>query len=204
MRPRVPAFAMWVATMAGFSRRKYRNSQMKASRSVTGDSERLRCGTCTTEIPIRAASSASEPSRPSGSPASNEPANSGPHLAVRMLTWRAGPPMFKRVMRRASLGGPVVFKGPSEPFFEADPGPVADRFRRQRDVGPGVPDVPRPRRAERNLERAAVERRNRVGQLAKRVALTGGDVHCEARHVAPQGAEIGLDHVVDIGEVAAL
>ena len=76
-----------------------------------------------------------EPSRWLVSPVKSTPSNSGAACAVRMVTCRAGPPMFIRVMTRTSLGGAVVGKNPPQSLREADRGSVSDRLLGEQDVG---------------------------------------------------------------------
>src|ERR1700687_632241 len=172
--------------------------------SATGESERRRCGTRTTLIPTRSASPAMEPSRPAVEPATRAQSNSGTPRAVRMVTWRDGPPMFIRVMTRASLGGPVVFKRPLESGLEADFGSITDLRRRERDVRTRMPDVPFPWRPECGEKRPSVEVRDGLDQIEQRVALAASDVHGDAIRLTLRGPNVCLHHAVYMGEVAAL
>src|SRR2546422_9836529 len=132
--------------MTGLSRRKYRYSHTIAPMSANGFRARRNRGTWTTLAPAATASLSSEPSRSAVSPVSSTASNSGDACAVRIVTCRAGPPMFMRVMTRASLGGAVVGNNPPQSLREADRGSVSDRLLGEQDVGEGVLDVALARR----------------------------------------------------------
>src|SRR2546430_2655318 len=102
--------------------------------SDSGFSVRRRRGTWITLAPAATASFSSEPSRAPVSPVNSTPSNSGDACAVRIVTCRAGPPMFIRVMTLASLGGAVVGKHPPQALVEADRGTVSDRLLGEGDV----------------------------------------------------------------------
>src|SRR5256885_6590292 len=143
--------------MTGLSRRKYLYSHTIAPMSAKGFRARRNRGTWTTLAPASTASPSSEPSRSAVSPVSSTASNSGDACAVRIVTCRAGPPMFIRVMTLASLGGAVVGKHPPQSLREADRGSVSDRLLGEQDVGEGMLDVTFPRRPMVHAERATVQ-----------------------------------------------
>src|SRR6478672_9602326 len=128
-------------------------------------------------MPTATASPSSEPSRASGSPTSRTPSNSGPAWAVRMVTWRAGPPMFSRVMTRAILGGRELVKRPPEAFQELDFRVVSDRRLGERDISQRVQDVAFARWRKDGGQRSLVQSRDALGELQHCVRLTARDVH---------------------------
>src|SRR6266480_5357954 len=115
--------------------------------SANGFSSRRNRGTCTILAPAATASFSKEPSRSPLSPANSTPSNSGDACAVRIVTCRAGPPMFILVMTLASLGGAVVGKHPPQALVEADRWTVSDRPLGEGDVGQRVLDVALARRS---------------------------------------------------------
>src|SRR5207245_7401264 len=86
-------------------------------------------------------------------------------LPIGIVTCRAGPPMFMRVMTRASLGGAVVGKNPPQSLREADRGSVSDRLLGEQDVGEGVLDVALARRPMHGSQGRPVQHSYRIDEL---------------------------------------
>src|SRR6266851_8527473 len=112
--------------------------------------------------------------------------------------------MFIRVTTRTSLGWPILVKSLPQTVPERHPRLVADLGRGTGDVGERMLDVALALRPENRLQRVIVQGRARVDQLEQRVAGAARDVHRESGRGALERADVGVDHVVHVSEVAAL
>src|SRR5260370_41614889 len=111
--------------------------------------------------------------------------------------------MVIRVTTRTSLGWPIFVKSLTQTIPKRHPRLVADLGRGAGDVGERMLDVALARRPENRLQRVMVQGRGRVDQVEKRVTGAACDGPPDSGRGALERADIGIDHVVHVGEVAA-